>query len=113
MAHGQVIQTYNNRNFKALEDKIGKTAEQLNEIKSAGSGHPEFMSAYRYMCSEDTAENARLFLYFTVGLNNLFAGDGYTRDKDGKKGIKEYLMANRRIAEMQGAKLVDIDVKLP
>ncbi len=112
-AHGSVIQTYNNKNFAALEKKIGKTAEYLNEVKSRGSKDPEFMSAYRYMCSPDTAENARLFLYFTVGLNNLFAGDGWTRDKDDKKGMKEYLLANKKIADMEGAILVDIDAKLP
>lgn len=112
-AHGAVIQTYNNVNFSALEKKIGKTAEYLNEIKSRGSSDPEFMSAYRYMCSPDTAENARLFLYFTVGLNNLFAGDGFTRDKDNKKGLKEYLLANKKISDMDGAVLIDIDVKLP
>lgn len=111
--HGQKMMTYGHTNFVELEKAIGKTAVQLNETKSKGSSNEEFMSFERYKAAPDTAENARLFLYFTVGLNNLFAGDGYTRDANGNKGIKEYLMANKPIAEIAGSKLIDLDVSLP
>jgi hypothetical protein len=111
--HGQVLMTYGYENWAAFEKKTGKTSENLNEVKSNGSSHPEFMTFERYKAVADTPENARLFLYFTVGLNNLFYGDGYTRDENGRKGIKEYLMANKPIVDIDGSKLVDIEVTIP
>jgi hypothetical protein len=108
--HGNVMMTYGIENFAAFEKIIGKTSTQLNEIKSRGSSDPEFMTYEKYRDSDNTAENARLFLYYTIGLNNLFAGDGWTRDEKGAKGIKEYLMANKKISEIAGVEVVDLVV---
>ena len=38
--------------------------------------------------------DVRAFLYHTMNLNNLFAGDGYTYTPDGRRGHREYLAAN-------------------
>ena len=112
-AHGQVLQTYGVDNFKAFEKASGMTSVEINEIKSNGRSDPKFMSFDRYKEAANTAVSARLFLYYTVGLNSLFSGDGYTRDKDGNKGIKEYLMCNKPLRDIEGSILVDLDVQLP
>jgi hypothetical protein len=70
--HGQKLMTYGRSNFSSFEEVSGLTAQQINDIKSSGSSTEGFMTFERFKNSENTAENARLFLYYTIGLNNLF-----------------------------------------
>lgn len=55
----------------------------------------------------------RALLYHTLHLRELFAGDGFTYDENGKRGVKEYLMPNKTINDIAGHVLHDLDVKLP
>lgn len=64
----------------------------------------------RYLEAPDTARSARLFLWHSLGLNQLFVGDGYTRDEDGRQGEREYLVPNRKTGEIRG--LVSCDLEL-
>lgn len=59
-----------------------------------GPNSPAFMTVARFLESDQSAASARAFLYHTLGLRELFAGDGYTRFPDGRRGISEYLVPN-------------------
>jgi len=46
------------------------------------------------------AADVRAFLYHSLNLNNLFAGDGYTYTQEGSKGYKEYLAPNKQLEQL-------------
>lgn len=50
--------------------------------------------AQRARAGSCRAADVRAFLYHEIGLNNLFAGDGFTRTQDGAVGLEEFLAAN-------------------
>jgi len=64
----------------------------------------------RYITAESLAEQkhdtctigeARSFLYNVIGLNDLFDGNGYTKQENGERGVKEYLTMNRLVTEFE------------
>jgi hypothetical protein len=44
-----------------------------------------------------------------VGVKGLFAGDGQTLNEAGEKGPCEYLAQNRRLSNIEGCVIIDID----
>jgi hypothetical protein len=95
-------------NKKTLKELLGDNFERFNGAKKSAA-HPDHMSLERYQLAEDTAPNARLFLWHALGLNDNYAGKGYTQDDDGRRGLSEYLVPNRPLSEL-GAVLVDLGV---
>ena len=73
--------------------------------------HPEHMSVARYETCADTAENARLFLWHTLGLNQHFKGDGWATDPLTGERVKEYLTANVPLSEIVGHRVIALDVE--
>ena len=73
--------------------------------------HPDHMTPDRYLVGADTPENAWLFLWHSVGLNDLYTGTGFSRGDDGKRGHMEYLAPNVRVAELGEAELIELDVR--
>ena len=56
----------------------------------------------------------RAFLYDIINVNELYAGDGWTREAVGGRQIaREYVMANCHINEIPDAELIDIEVEIP
>lgn len=108
--HLPELRQMNHQNFPAFQQRVGFV---LTDVDKTGSGDARYMTVERYLQSSDTADNARIFLYFTLHLRELFAGDGITRQPDGQKGVSEYLMANKAIATLIGAQVCDIDVQIP
>ncbi|TXN17264.1 hypothetical protein FV219_00485 [Methylobacterium sp. WL122] len=73
--------------------------------------HPNHMSVAQYIHCPDTAANARLFLWHTLGLNQHFVGDGWATDPLTKdKRIEEYLTANVPLATVAGHQLIDLRI---
>jgi hypothetical protein len=70
--------------------------------------HKDHMSEEAYLACEDTAVNARLFLWHSLGVNDQFTGTGYTTG-----GVDEYLMPNLPLAEVREYKLIDLHVGRP
>ena len=111
--------------YPKIEAKIGNHWEALKtkswaelggESFAAGfGGDPkEKMNEERYAEAEDTASNARWFLYNTVNLSSLFKGDGYSYDLVGGHAVrqgKEYLVPNRPLADIPEDQHVPLDVK--
>ena len=46
-------------------------------------------------------------------VSKLFSGDGYTVDKDGNIGCKEYLIKNMTLKEIDKLKIIKLNVSLP
>eukprot|EP01006_Ploeotia_vitrea_P007640 TRINITY_DN17695_c0_g1_i1.p1 TRINITY_DN17695_c0_g1~~TRINITY_DN17695_c0_g1_i1.p1 ORF type:complete len:253 (-),score=27.37 TRINITY_DN17695_c0_g1_i1:42-800(-) len=80
-----------------LEEQQG---QKYLDVNLRGEEDPLFYNLIRWEEAEGKLWQARGFLYHTVGLNDLFAGDGYTKDAEGKKGTTEFLVANKRVEEL-------------
>lgn len=74
---------------------------------------PRFMNIEAYRKSTKTAWELRAFLYHTLHLRELFSGDGFTYNEQGKRQLKEYLMLNKKIADIKDAAVLDIAVTIP
>ncbi|MGU3539673.1 hypothetical protein [Methylobacterium sp. A54F] len=74
------------------------------------AGHPDHMSVARYEACSDTAANARVFLWHTLGLNQHFTGDGWATDPLTRERVEEYLTANVPLAEIAGHRVIALDV---
>ena len=109
-AQGHSLKDLDHRNFDDFEEHVNL---DCSEIDKDGSSNSNYMTLERFLDSDGSWEDCRLFLYFSVHLRELFAGDGWTRTKDGQKGVKEYLMPNKEISSLNGAKIIDIDIELP
>ena len=68
------------------------------DAQFAGPASPYWMSAQRLIELGDNARacDTRAFLYHVVGLNRLYADDGFTRREDGRVGMAEYVTANQQ-----------------
>ncbi|MFA5124619.1 MAG: hypothetical protein WC473_02210 [Patescibacteria group bacterium] len=98
------------RKFNEIEQAYGC---DMSQVDHDGSTNQQYMTVERYKTADDTLVNARAFLYFTVHLRELFAGDGSTRDSLGNIGVKEYMALNCPISELQDAVLIDLKPELP
>jgi len=72
--------------------------------------HQAHMSVARYTTCPDTAANARLFLWHSLGLNQLFVGDGWATDPLTGKRVEEYLTANIPLAAVAGHRVIELHV---
>ena len=72
--------------------------------------HPCHMNVERYLTCKNTAANARLFLWHSLGLNQHFVGDGWATDPKTKQRAEEYLTANVSLARVQGCRWTDLIV---
>lgn len=74
--------------------------------------HPDHMTPERYLARADTPANAWVFLWHSVGLNDLYTGTGFCRAADGSRGHMEYLAPNARVADVGAdVSLVELDVQ--
>lgn len=78
-------------------------------VKDHGN-HPDHMSVARYLTCQDTALNARLFLWHALGLNQLFVGDGWATDPLTGGRVEEYLTGNVPLASVADHYLIDLHV---
>ncbi|MBN1803316.1 MAG: hypothetical protein JW891_17525 [Candidatus Lokiarchaeota archaeon] len=91
--------------FERIEEEAGFDFSKIDKI---GKTDPRFMTHERYLESPNTLIAARAFLYFTVHLRELFSGDGYTYTTDGKRGLTEYIVPNKRISDLGEHVIIDI-----
>lgn len=84
------------------------------DISDQGPSHPQYMTPERFLVSNQTLVDTRRFLHDTGHLRELFTGDGYTYDEDtGRRGLREFAMLDRPLAQLGKHALLDIDVRLP
>ena len=70
------------------------------------------MSVARYIACEDTALNARLFLWDSLGLNGYAVGDGWATNPETGQRMEEHLTGNVPLASVPGHRSIDLDVRL-
>eukprot|EP01119_Soliformovum_irregulare_P014762 TRINITY_DN4057_c0_g1_i2.p1 TRINITY_DN4057_c0_g1~~TRINITY_DN4057_c0_g1_i2.p1 ORF type:complete len:132 (+),score=28.13 TRINITY_DN4057_c0_g1_i2:389-784(+) len=87
------------------------TEFNIKEANLQGWQHPSFLSTERFTQMDDPSLGyVRAFLMNEVGLTHLFRGDGMTQNEKGEPGIKEFLIANRRIDSFSTYHLFDLDI---
>jgi len=96
--------------FASFEAQAGFSLAQVDHL---GPQDERFMTAERLLASDGSALSVRRFLYHVTRLTELFTGDGYTQTHDGKRGVREYIMANRAINSLAGHKTLELQVTLP
>lgn len=96
--------------FTDVEKSYG---QDMSEVDRLGKNHPAYMTFDRYLGAADTLANARAFLYFTVHLRELYAGDGFTYDDKGNRGVREYLAINCPLTDLLDCETADFEVLLP
>lgn len=75
--------------------------------------NPKFMSFEKWQQSSKGLIHLRALLYHAIHVRELYRGDGYTYDENGTRGVKEYLLPNLKIEEIEGADVEDMTVLLP
>ncbi len=96
--------------FEEIERDAGYA---FSEVDKNGLSDPRFMTAERLLASRCELFQVRAFLYHTVYLRELFTGDGWTRTLEGGRGVREYMMPNALIDDLNDVRVIDLDVQLP
>lgn len=86
---------------------------RFRDIDKIGRSDELYMTYERYLKSNRSLLDTRAFLYFTVRLNELYSGDGYTYDDDGNRCLREYIALASILDELKHYLLVNIVVDLP
>lgn len=101
---------FKNTSFEEIE----RTAEfNFAEVDKTGIADNRFMTYERFIAGNQNAIAAREFLYFTIHLRELFAGDGYTYDAQRNRGLMEYIVPNKPLVELGNYDLIDMSVSVP
>ncbi len=74
---------------------------------------PRFMTIDRLLASSGSPADVRAFLYHSVHLRELFAGDGFTYTCKGCRGVAEYIAPNRDLASLGTHVIVDLEITFP
>ena len=96
--------------FDAIERQAGFS---FAEVDKAGGTDPRFMTEERFVASGGSLWEARAFLHHSIHLRELFSGDGWTYTTAGERGLMEYIVPNRPIAELGESRLIEIPVTIP
>lgn len=99
----------------SFEDIESKSDFEFLDVAHRGPGDDRYLTKERFLNINDedlTLVDCRLFLYCYMGLRRFYDGDGYTVDKEGKRGCKEYLIKNMRLNEIAGLRTVPLNVKI-
>lgn len=102
------VENQRTKAFASIEALAGRKFMDCDK-----SDHPLFMTHEAWQKSQKGLVELRALLYHTLHLRELYAGDGYTYNEHGQKGVKEYLMLNKPIVDIAGHVLHDLDVRLP
>ena len=101
---------FKSTSFQEIEKTAGFNFAKVDKL---GATDNRFMTYERFIASGRDAIAARQFLYFTIHLRELFSGDGYTYDAQGNRGLMEYIVPNKPLAELGNYELIDMPVKVP
>jgi len=95
--------------FTAFEERAGFSFARVDKI---GITDKRYMTLARLLTSPGSVTDLRRFLYHTIRLSELYCGNGRTRSEDGLSGLREYIMANRPLSELEDCTLVPLDIKV-
>jgi hypothetical protein len=63
--------------------------------------HERFCERFINSGVKPNPADLRLFMYYNMGIRELYKGDGFTYNEKGEKGVTEYLMRNRKRNEVE------------
>lgn len=96
--------------FEGIAAQADFSFAEVDDIGPTDSRH---MTYERYLQSRQDLFDTRSFLYYTLHLREQFGGGGYVIDRDGNRGMLEYVAPNLPIARLGAHALLDIRVDLP
>lgn len=94
---------------------LGATYFDINEAAVNGASEdPRYLGSAQLASDacEGLVEEVRGWLYHVLGLSDLFDGAGHTVLPDGSRGVREFLIRNRRVAEF-GDAFAWVELELP
>jgi len=103
---------------QALQDiPLTRIEEQAGfkffDVRSVGKAHDQYLTVQRLISwgkqTNPTLADARAFLYFNMGIRDLFTGTGYTKTWQGEQGVKEYLAANCLRSQLLHLEVIDLE----
>lgn len=105
--HAKVLKKTSLAEFEAL------AGFNFAQVDNLGAEDPRYMTMERLLASDGSALSVRRFLYHRLRLSELYTGDGFTKLEDGSRGIREYIITNRSVQELEDYGLLTLDVNLP
>lgn len=96
--------------YAEIEASAGYT---FHEVRKNGDSDPRFMTYDRYKKSSGNLVETRAFLYLSIHLRELYSGDGYTYTPEGERGLKEYIIPNMSLKDLDEYLLLDLNATLP
>lgn len=103
--------------FDAWNDEYRQRyGRSMSEIVKIGPADLGYFTLERFLRGSGSAWEARAFLYFTLHLRELFAGDGYTYENTISavtRGLREYFCPNVPISELGDYRLLGLTVQVP
>ena len=100
-AHSEILRKWPFPHYEIASGIDFKAAENNPQ-------HPEYMSYERFQKSAKSHIDLRGLLYHCFHARELFRGDGYTYNNQGVRGVREYLLPNRRIADIKGSLVIEL-----
>lgn len=61
-----------------------------------------------WLTSDKGLLSLRRLLYHALHVRELYRGDGFTEGPDGQRNVREYLIHNKRISDIAGAQVADL-----
>lgn len=76
--------------------------------ESRGRNHPDRMTTEAFLSGPDTAERLRVWLWHSLGVNDVFRGDGWTSNDGATALCREYFAENRPLRADDAIEFLDI-----
>lgn len=76
--------------------------------ESRGREHPDHMTTEAFLSGPDTAQRLRVWLWHSLGVNDVFRGDGWTSNDGSSALCREYFAENRLLRADDAIEFLDI-----
>lgn len=83
------------------------------EVDANGMADERFVTVDRLLASDRSPLSVRRFLYHTTRLSELYTGNGLTMTDGGQRGVREYIMRNRPVCQLDELHQLQLTVELP
>lgn len=96
----------------SLEEFERQAGFKLADVDTLGIDDPRFMTVERLLASDRGPLATRRFLYHVTRLSELYTGNGMTKTAQGGLGLRENIMRNRPISELDNVQTVELPIEL-
>ena len=85
----------------------------FNDARAKGKSCPGYMTAERLLENGGSVWAVRAFLYHSIGLRDLYRGDGFSWTHANERGVAEYLTRNYARSEIVNLNVESLAIALP